>query len=112
MIITGFAVAFIVIYLMTVVAVLLQIREQQTGYGDVIYSLGTVRTIVFLVACIWLLAGCANTTGLNTPDSSVNIRCDHMSTKVCDNRAGRITSCKCVNSNAMQQEINRVLRRF
>ncbi len=54
-VITMFAGAFVVIYLLTVVAVLFTIREQGTDYGDVIYSLGTIRTVLFLISVGWLI---------------------------------------------------------
>ena len=46
---------YAVIYLLTVVAVLIQIHEQGTDYGDVIYSLGLIRTALFLFAAGWLI---------------------------------------------------------
>lgn len=54
-VLTVLALMFAVIYLLTVVAVLFQIHEQQTDYWDVFYSLGIVRTALFLISVGWLI---------------------------------------------------------
>ena len=54
---TVIASMFIVIYSLTALAVLIQIHEQGTDYWDVFYSLGPVRTALFLISIGWLILG-------------------------------------------------------
>ncbi len=56
-VLTILALVYAVIYLLTVVAVLFQIHEQQTDYADVFYSLGLIRTALFLISAGWLIFG-------------------------------------------------------
>lgn len=54
-VITVLASIYAVIYLLTVLAVLIQIHEQGTDYADVLYSLGYIRTALFLISVGWLI---------------------------------------------------------
>lgn len=54
-VITVLSSIYAVIYLLTVLAVLIQIHEQGTDYADVFYSLGIIRTALFLISAGWLI---------------------------------------------------------